>query len=116
LEEGREMKKVQESGTELTPTQSRFVFRHRLRARRVRLRLTEEEVAERTDLSPGLVRNLERGGYGLTVARAETLAKVLDCTADFLLGVGLTQEQFAVAVDMSGKPWRLRGKRELRLG
>jgi transcriptional regulator with XRE-family HTH domain len=100
----------------LTLLESRFVFRHRLRQRRERLRLTVEVVAERAGLSLGVIQTLEDGRYVPTAERAETLAKVLDCTTEFLFGGDITRDQFAVAVDTSGKPWRLRGKRELRLG
>lgn len=57
----------------------------RLAERRKQLRLTQDEVAERADLTPQTVSTAERGQKALRPENLLKLCKTLDISADYLL-------------------------------
>ena len=59
----------------------------RVRIRRKVLELTQEELAERLNVSTSFVGHIERGSRKLSVETMYRLCKVLDVSADFLLGL-----------------------------
>ena len=58
----------------------------RVRARRNERGLTQEQLAERAGISPAFVGHIERGTRVLSVQTLYSLARALDCSADYLLG------------------------------
>ena len=59
----------------------------RVRIRRTMLGLTQEELAERIDVSTSFVGHIERGQRKLSVETLYKLCVALDVSADFLLGL-----------------------------
>ncbi|SRR5258708_5740978 len=59
----------------------------RLRARRQELRLTQEEVAERTSTNQSTISQLERGEQSPTVRSLVNLAQALGTSMEWLLGL-----------------------------
>ena len=59
----------------------------RVRIRRKVLELTQEELADRIDVSTSFIGHIERGTRKLSVETLHDLCKALDVSADFLLGI-----------------------------
>lgn len=57
----------------------RRTFGASLKAARLRLGLSVEEVAELADLTPSTVRKMEAGGFSFSIDQAARLANVLKC-------------------------------------
>ncbi len=59
----------------------------RVRIRRQVLELTQEELAEKISVSTSFIGHIERGSRKLSVDTLYDICKVLDVSADFLLGL-----------------------------
>jgi len=59
----------------------------RVRIRRTVLELTQEELAERIGVCTSFIGHIERGTRKLSVETLYDLCKVLETSADFLLGL-----------------------------
>lgn len=62
------------------------VFAERVRARRLRLGLCQEEVADIVGVARTTIANLESGRFCTSVPRLVDLARALQTTPDYLLG------------------------------
>lgn len=60
----------------------------RVKIRRNILCLTQEQLAERINVCTSFVGHIERGTRTVSVETLYNLCKVLDTSADFLLGLG----------------------------
>ena len=89
-----------------------------IRLARERAELTQEQLAERIDVSPQYVSDLERGVVGISIATLKRLCTVLCVSSDqILFGVeaesrgavlaerckGLSEEQFRILSEMVSK-------------
>ena len=89
-----------------------------IKAARERARLTQEQFAERIDVSPQFVSDLERGVVGISLATLKRTCSVLGVSSDQILFgketeeramllaercKGLSDEQFAAMVEIVGK-------------
>lgn len=59
---------------------------HRIRVRRVELKMSQEELANALDISQGYLSNLERGERALDVKLLARIAQALKCSMAALLG------------------------------
>ncbi len=57
----------------------------RIKAARERVKLTQEEVAERVEVSPQYISDVERGVVGASVSTLKKLCMALGCSSDYLL-------------------------------
>ena len=62
-----------------------FEMGKRIRDRREFLKLTREQLAEKIDVSPLFVSDLEYGNKGMTLRRLFTLCRALDVWSDYIL-------------------------------
>ena len=60
-------------------------FGELLRSRRIQLKLTQEELAERADMHFTYVSSTERGERNISLANIEKLAKALECSMKDLM-------------------------------
>ena len=58
----------------------------RVRAMRKARGYTQEQLAERADISFPFVGHIERGTRVMSIKTLDSLARALDCSADYLLG------------------------------
>lgn len=66
-------------------TSSRKIFRVKVRTRRFKLNLTQEELAERADLHATYVGSVERGERNISLDNIVCLAKGLGCSPKDLM-------------------------------
>ena len=76
-----------------------------LREQRIKLAITQAELAERVNVSAQSVSNWERGESLPDIALLPDLASILDCSIDAMLGGGNTR-----GVIVGGSPWRTCGR------
>ena len=60
---------------------------NRIKNRRKEMKLTQEELAEKTELSQGYISQLEKSGFDPTAPVIIKLAVALEMSADELLGI-----------------------------
>ncbi|GEM_PF-1774732 len=59
----------------------------KLKEARKRKQLTQRDIAEVLEVSQSNVSNYEKGNYNLSSEQIVKLVKVLECSADYLLGL-----------------------------
>ena len=64
-----------------------MTLRNRIRNRREEMKLTQVELAEKTELSQGYISQLEKNGFDPTAPVIVKLAVALEVSADELLGM-----------------------------
>lgn len=67
------------------PTEQSIQIGTRLQQERLRLGLSREQMAEKTNLTPGYIADLERGRTGLSVPRLMDFCSIFGCSADYIL-------------------------------
>lgn len=60
---------------------------NRIRTVRKARGYTQEQLAERADISFAFVGHIERGTRVMSIKTLDSLARALDCSADYLLGI-----------------------------
>lgn len=83
----------------------------RIAARRKELRLTQEELAEKMDVSTQMISNLETGKKAIRPENLSKLCRLLDVSADYIL----TGKEHDLPVDSVFKKISGFSARELRL-
>lgn len=72
----------------------------RLRQRRKELNMTQEIAAEKADISFSFYGHIERGTRKLSMETFYKILKVLDCSADDILGTGTAAKKTASALEL----------------
>ncbi|MBQ8508213.1 MAG: helix-turn-helix transcriptional regulator [Clostridia bacterium] len=65
----------------------------RIRAHRILRQMTQEQLAEASNISISFLGHIERGTRKLSVETLYKIAKALDCSANDLLGLSYRDEQ-----------------------
>ena len=64
-----------------------MVLGARVRERRRVLKLTREQLAEKINISVRFMADVEGGHVGVSLSTLKELCRVLECSADFLIGI-----------------------------
>lgn len=79
------MKKVKKSRPKERKTSLQIEFGNIVRNRRIQLKLTQEELAERANMHFTYVSSTERGERNISLANIEKLANALECSMKNLM-------------------------------
>lgn len=67
-----------------------IILGQNIRARRSALMISREKLAEKIDVSPRFLADVESGKVGVSIETLKLLATNLSCSTDFLLGMQTT--------------------------
>jgi len=74
-------------------------FGERVRIRRTLLQMTQEELAEKLEVSVETVKNIENAKRGTSIEKLIALAGILQTTPDYLLGFNVSAPSAGPAAD-----------------
>lgn len=69
----------------MQPTDLSIAIGMRIEKERKRIGWTREQLAEKIDVTPGFITDLERGRTGLTISRMVDLCHIFNCSADYII-------------------------------
>lgn len=83
------------------------IFGNRLKQERLRLRLSQEDVGCKANISKQTVSHYERGNKNPTVETLAKLADIFDCSTDYLLGRTDDRDNLVYSGNVDGHNYKL---------